>query len=290
MPNEDPSHYTYDHNKFVLSSREWHAPVNSTGCLLDSLKPNMKILDVGYGPGIITAGFTQWVPQDVLEHAQNVATKRQVLESRYSFLAIFDNTLDVVQYTPPQSCSTWEKGSLPFIKYDEPRNLVKLLIVIQYSLNTIGILTGEPDAGSRLHAYAKQTGFERENITTKADSAPVELLEPNSGNSGKIRSEFRDDRLLEGDFLRTTKYRPPAKSSEDVQKLQDAPPFQTKSYDSPLGPLVLFYLFDFVKSLKDLQYYTVIVPAMYHCRPEGNGHKPLTALRKQRNKDWPTMQ
>src|SRR5262245_50690615 len=55
--------YTHGHHESVLRSHRWRTAENSAGYLLPHLKPDMRILDVGCGPGTITAGLAGYVPQ-----------------------------------------------------------------------------------------------------------------------------------------------------------------------------------------------------------------------------------
>ncbi|GII57619.1 hypothetical protein Pth03_60080 [Planotetraspora thailandica] len=47
--------YTHGHDEPVLRSHRWRTAENSAAYLLPHLKPDMKVLDVGSGPGTITA-------------------------------------------------------------------------------------------------------------------------------------------------------------------------------------------------------------------------------------------
>ena len=50
-----PDAYTHGHHESVLRSHRWRTAENSAAYLLPHLKPGMSILDVGSGPGTITA-------------------------------------------------------------------------------------------------------------------------------------------------------------------------------------------------------------------------------------------
>jgi hypothetical protein len=47
--------YTHGHHESVLRSHRWRTAENSAAYLLPNLKPHMAVLDVGSGPGMITA-------------------------------------------------------------------------------------------------------------------------------------------------------------------------------------------------------------------------------------------
>lgn len=54
--------YTHGHHESVLRSHTWRTAANSAAYLIGSLKPHMKILDIGCGPGTITADLAALVP------------------------------------------------------------------------------------------------------------------------------------------------------------------------------------------------------------------------------------
>lgn len=61
MP-EETAVYTHGHHESVLRSHTWRTAANSAAYLLGSLKPHMRILDIGCGPGTITADLAELVP------------------------------------------------------------------------------------------------------------------------------------------------------------------------------------------------------------------------------------
>ena len=64
MSSEQPTTavYTHGHGEAVLRSHTWRTAANSAAFLLPYLKPDMTILDVGCGPGTITADLATYVP------------------------------------------------------------------------------------------------------------------------------------------------------------------------------------------------------------------------------------
>jgi SAM-dependent methyltransferase len=63
----DPAHagrmtdipYTHGHHDSVLRSHRWRTAANSAGYLVGRLRPGMSLLDVGCGPGTITADLAR---------------------------------------------------------------------------------------------------------------------------------------------------------------------------------------------------------------------------------------
>ena len=47
--------YTHGHHESVLRSHRWRTVENSAGYLIPHLQPGLALLDVGCGPGTITA-------------------------------------------------------------------------------------------------------------------------------------------------------------------------------------------------------------------------------------------
>src|SRR6478609_8621962 len=67
--------YTHGHHESVLRSHTWRTAANSAAYLLGSLKPHMQILDIGCGPGTITADLAELVPDGrvtAVDHAPGI--------------------------------------------------------------------------------------------------------------------------------------------------------------------------------------------------------------------------
>lgn len=54
--------YTHGHHDSVLRSHRWRTAKNSAGYLIAHLRPEMELLDVGCGPGTITADLAELLP------------------------------------------------------------------------------------------------------------------------------------------------------------------------------------------------------------------------------------
>src|SRR5579859_3527219 len=66
--------YTHGHHESVLRSHTWRTAENSAGYLLGHLTPDMELLDVGCGPGTITADLTRLV-----KHVTAIDTGPEIL-------------------------------------------------------------------------------------------------------------------------------------------------------------------------------------------------------------------
>jgi ubiquinone/menaquinone biosynthesis C-methylase UbiE len=103
--------YLHGHHDSVLRSHRWRTAENSAGYLLDRLLPEARVLDVGCGPGTITADLAARVPSgevvgidaavDVLSEARAEASRRELSNVRFETgdvygLAFGDDSFDVV--------------------------------------------------------------------------------------------------------------------------------------------------------------------------------------------------
>src|SRR3989442_11398246 len=85
MPSTSDT-YLHGHHDSVLRSHRWRTAENSAGYLLARLAPDARVLDVGCGPGTITADLAARVPDggvvgidaagDVLALARREADRR----------------------------------------------------------------------------------------------------------------------------------------------------------------------------------------------------------------------
>src|ERR1700761_75872 len=70
--------YAHGHHETVLRSHLWRTVENSCAYLLPLIKPSMKILDLGCGPGNITCGLAKLVTEGSvigLDRAKDVVEK-----------------------------------------------------------------------------------------------------------------------------------------------------------------------------------------------------------------------
>jgi SAM-dependent methyltransferase len=103
--------YTHGHHESVLRSHRWRTAENSAAYLLPRLEPGMSLLDVGCGPGTITADLAarvapgQVVAVDItteaLDAARSEATARRQPNIEFVVgdtlaLAFPDDTFDIV--------------------------------------------------------------------------------------------------------------------------------------------------------------------------------------------------
>src|SRR5262245_38493208 len=107
----DKAVYTHGHHESVLRSHRWRTAANSAAYLLGDLRPGMTVLDVGCGPGTITADLAELVAPgrvtavevtaDALDLARAEADRRGVVNIDFVVadvldLQLPDDTYDVV--------------------------------------------------------------------------------------------------------------------------------------------------------------------------------------------------
>jgi SAM-dependent methyltransferase len=193
--------YPSGHHESVLRSHTWRTVANSAGYLLDSLQPHMKILDIGCGPGTITVDLAALVPQghvtglepvpDVLDQARNVAEERGIKNVDFVVgdahaLEYPDDSFDVVHAhqvlqhigDPVQALREMRRVTKPggFVAardvdfsimtwYPEVPGLTEWQRLWIRVARASG---GEPEAGRRLHVWARQAGLDPARITATA--------------------------------------------------------------------------------------------------------------------------
>ncbi|MFE1171126.1 class I SAM-dependent methyltransferase [Streptomyces sp. NPDC058773] len=197
MPQESAV-YTHGHHESVLRSHTWRTAANSAGYLLGALRPDLQILDIGCGPGTITADLAALVPDgrvtglehapDILTQARAVAAERGLTNVRFTVGDVHaldhpDDTFDVVHAhqvlqhvgDPVQALREMRRvtrpGGLVAVRdadyaamtwYPETDGLADWLRLYQRVARANG---GEPNAGRRLHAWARRAGFAPDAIT-----------------------------------------------------------------------------------------------------------------------------
>lgn len=225
------AHYVSGHHESVFRSHNWRTVGNSAAYLVSSIQPHMHILDVGCGPGTITADFAALVPQGRVVGLEPIAppleAARATLEERGLKNAEFavgdirklnfsDKTFDVahchqvlqhvgdpVQALREMKRVTKEGGLVAARECDcsimtwfpEVEGLQEWLdLWIKVAMAN----GGEPNAGRRLVHWALEAGFARDNIeattTTWCFSTPEERA---------WWGEMWADRVVASDFAKT---------------------------------------------------------------------------------------
>ena len=189
--------YTHGHHEAVLRSHRWRTATNSAAYLLPHLEPSMHLLDIGAGPGTITADLAGLVDTvtatEITDEA--LALSREHIASRGLTNVTFD-VQDVHQLTYPDSSFDVVHAHQVLQHVEDP---VGALTEMRRVTKTGGIVAardsdyaafawyplrpelddwlqlyrrvarangGEPDAGRHLAAWARQVGFEQIDATS----------------------------------------------------------------------------------------------------------------------------
>jgi SAM-dependent methyltransferase len=191
MPSSSDT-YLHGHHDSVLRSHRWRTAENSAGYLLARLTPDARVLDVGCGPGTITADLAVQVPDgevigidaagDVLTLARQEADRRGLSNVRFEVgdtyhLGFEDDTFDVVHahqvlqhLTDPVAAlremrRVGRPGGLVaardadyggFFWFPDDPELTEWQALYRDVARALG---GEPDAGRHMLAWARQAGF-----------------------------------------------------------------------------------------------------------------------------------
>ena len=191
MPSSSDT-YLHGHHDSVLRSHRWRTAENSAGYLLPRLAPDARVLDVGCGPGTITADLAALVPggyvtgidaaADVLAQARQEAERRGQRNVAFDTGDVYrldfaDGTFDVVhahqvlQHLTDPVAALREMRRVCPARRDRRgtgRRLRRVLLVpgepemtewLALYRAVARAIGGEPDAGRHLLAWARQAGF-----------------------------------------------------------------------------------------------------------------------------------
>jgi ubiquinone/menaquinone biosynthesis C-methylase UbiE len=198
--------YIHGHHPSVLQSHTWRTAENSAGYLLPGLTPAMRILDVGCGPGTITAGLAARVE---LGHVTAIDAVPEIIEKAAAdfprpnltfatgdvyALGFPDASFDVVhahqvlqhltdpiaalremiRVTKPGGLIAARDGDYgAMVWYPDLPALTQWRELYQRVARAAG---GEPNSGRMLHAWARQAGLAdvRRSSSTWTYSTPEE--------------------------------------------------------------------------------------------------------------------
>jgi 2-polyprenyl-3-methyl-5-hydroxy-6-metoxy-1,4-benzoquinol methylase len=185
--------YIHGHHESVLRSHAWRTAENSAAYLLAELRPDSTILDIGCGPGTISADFAVLVPDGhvtavdyapaIVDQAAKEAESRGLANMTFGVADVHelqyeDDTFDVVHAhqmlqhvgDPVQALREMRRVAKPggvvaardsdyraFTWFPESQGLSNWLDLYEEVARAGG---GEPDAGRRLKAWGLRAGFE----------------------------------------------------------------------------------------------------------------------------------
>ena len=190
--------YTHGHHESVLRSHRWRTAENSAGYLLPHLRPGMSLLDIGAGPGTITADLAALVEPgrttalEASEAALDI-TRATIIERQANSVDLIvgdvhrldlpDDSYDVVHAhqvlqhvgDPVQALREMRRvckpGGIVAVRDSDYRaftwfpELPELDEWMELYQRLARANQGEPDAGRRLLSWARAAGFEQVEAT-----------------------------------------------------------------------------------------------------------------------------
>jgi SAM-dependent methyltransferase len=184
--------YLHGHHDSVLRSHRWRTAENSAGYLLPRLPVSARVLDIGCGPGTITAGLAALVPGGhvigidravgVLDEARAEAERQRAANISFEVgdayqLAFADSSFDVVHAhqvlqhlsDPVAALAEMRRVCRPagvvaardgdyggMLWFPEDDELAEWQTLYRRVARAIG---GEPDAGRRMLSWGRSAGF-----------------------------------------------------------------------------------------------------------------------------------
>jgi len=240
--------YSHGHHASVVNDHARRGAADSAGFLLPHIKPTFTILDVGCGPGTITADLAALVPQghvtgvdavaSVLTQAWETASSRGVTNIDFQHvdanaLPFADNAFDVVfchqvlqHVGSPVSVlsemrrvakasgivAAREADYCAFSWYPEPPLIDRWRALYLAVTRANG---GEPKAGRYLHVWARRAGFAPKDVDATWDCWRY------AGERAKQFSESHGGRILQPGFLNTA-LREGLASEDEVKQISKA--------------------------------------------------------------------
>ncbi|MFI5981854.1 class I SAM-dependent methyltransferase [Streptomyces sp. NPDC051555] len=193
--------YTHGHHESVLRSHRWRTAANSAAYLTGSLRPGMSVLDVGCGPGTITADLAELVApgrvtavdaaEGVVAQAREYARERGLHGIEFAAADVHaldfpDDSFDVVHaHQVLQHVGDPVRALREMRRVCRPGGIVAVRDADYAAMTWFPEVAGlddwqdlyqrvargnggEPDAGRRLLSWAKAAGFT--DITATATS------------------------------------------------------------------------------------------------------------------------
>ncbi|WP_030789785.1 class I SAM-dependent methyltransferase [Streptomyces sp. NRRL S-920] len=191
MPKETAV-YTHGHHESVLRSHTWRTAANSAAYLVGSLKSDMTVLDIGCGPGTITADLAALVPRgrvtgvdhapDILGTARATAGERGLDNVDFAVADVHDLDFPDDTFNVVHAHQVLQHVGDPVRALSEMRRVCKPGGIIAARDADYAAMTwypkvpalddwldlyrrvarangGEPDAGRRLKSWALEAGL-----------------------------------------------------------------------------------------------------------------------------------
>ena len=196
-PEPESGTYTLGHGKGTVGAYDGRTAAKSARFLVDHLEPHMRILDIGCGPGSISCGLAQLVPQGsvlgidispaVLEQANATAANKElhnisfqtgnVLDGLpfpdHAFDVVFTHQCLVHLSDPVKAMREMKRlcrvGGIVASREGDVHIWYPRSDVLEGFLDLAGEImrragVHEPAAGRHLHVWARQAGFKSDAI------------------------------------------------------------------------------------------------------------------------------
>jgi ubiquinone/menaquinone biosynthesis C-methylase UbiE len=184
-----PTVYTHGHHESVLRSHRWRTVENSAAYLLPHLRDGQHLLDVGCGPGTITADFARRLPtgkacgidcsRDIID-----AARRAHPDAAFAVADVYRLPFDGASWDVVHAHQLLQHLSRPVAALKEMQRVLRPGGIVAARDSDYATFTwhpasetlerwprlyqeiarangGEPDAGRRLRSWAQDAGFRR---------------------------------------------------------------------------------------------------------------------------------
>ncbi len=193
--------YTHGHHESVLRSHRWRTAANSAAYLLDRLRAGLDLLDVGCGPGTLTADLAALVAPgrtvgvdaapDVVALAADEAAGREAVNLEIRTGDVYDLPFPAASFDVVHAHQVLQHLADPVAALREMRRVCRPGGVVAARDSDYAAMAwhpenpgldrwlavysevargngGEPDAGRRLAAWARAAGFHDVSATASA--------------------------------------------------------------------------------------------------------------------------
>lgn len=193
MPRPEHEVYTHSHQPVVLASHGGRTAEEAAAFLLNHLKPGMRLLDLGCGPGSITIGLARYVaPAEVvgvdqageaLEAARRLASDESVGNVRFEQADVYELPFEDARFDVVYGHQILQHLADPVTALQEAKRVLRPGGYLAVRDADYGTMThhphdpaldtwlvryhetarrngGEPDAGRRLMEWVRSAGFD----------------------------------------------------------------------------------------------------------------------------------
>lgn len=193
--------YTHSHDQVVLDAHGSRTAEEAAAFVKHLLRPEMRILDAGCGPGSITCGLGRWVPDGevvgvdssatVLEHARSRAAADDLPNVTFEQADVYGLSHGAGSFDVVFAHQLLQHLGNPVLVLQEFRRVLRPGGVVAVRDADYGTMTffphdpdidrffeiyalvarangGEPDAGRRLLAWVQRAGFTNPTYTTSS--------------------------------------------------------------------------------------------------------------------------